>query len=123
MNSNHFFTETLYGYKRSRRNVIFWIFVFLGIVGIILYVFTPLSGLGSAESFEKLFRRPAMDWVSRSLSSSIPFKCAYLFNILQLFFAAALVVNDTRLSRLDSTVALSVHSQGNFEITTGERHR
>ena len=119
MNSSHFFTETLYGYKRSRRNVIFGIFVFFGIVGIILYVFTSLSGLGSAESIEKLFRRPAMDWVSRSLPSSIPFKCAYLFNILQLFFTVALVVNDTRLSRLDSTVALSVHAQGNSEITMG----
>ena len=29
MNRNHFFTETSYGYKRSRRNVIFWIFVFV----------------------------------------------------------------------------------------------
>ncbi len=119
MNSNHFFTETSYGYKRSRRNVIFWIFVFLGIVGIILYMFTPLSGLGSAGSVDELFRKPVMDWFFRSLPSSIPFRCAYLFNILQLFFVAALVINDTRLSRLDSTVALSVHAQGNSEITTG----
>ncbi len=119
MNSNHIFTEALYGYKRSRRNVIFRIFVLLGIVGITLYVFTPLSGLGSARSFEKLFRGPAMDWFSRSLSSSIPFKCAYLFNILQLLFAVVLVSNDSRRFRLDSTVALSVHAQGNSEITTG----
>ena len=119
MNSNSIFTETSYGYKRSRRNVIFWIFVFLGFVGITLYVFTPLSGLDSAESIEKLFRRPAMDWFSRSLPSSIPFKCAYLFNILQLFFVVAFVINDKRLSRLDSTVALSVHAQGNSEITAG----
>ena len=119
MNSNHIFTEALYGYKRSRRNVIFWIFVFLGLVGITLYVFTPLSVLGSARGFEELFRGPAMDWFSRSLSSSLPFKCAYLFDILQLLFAVVLVSNDTRRFRLDSTVALSVHAQGNSEITTG----
>ncbi|WP_018337094.1 hypothetical protein [Butyricimonas synergistica] len=119
MNSNHIFTEILYGYKRSRRNVIFRIFVLLGIVGITLYVFTPLSGLGSARNLEQLFRGPAMDWFSRSLSSSIPFKCAYLFNILQLLFSVVLVSNDSRRFRLDSTVALSVHAQGNSEITTG----
>lgn len=119
MNSDHIFIESLYECKRSRRNVIFGIFVFLGIVGITLYVFTPLSGLGSGESIEKLFRRPAMEWFSRSLPSSIPFKCAYLFNILQLFFVAALVINDRRRSRLDSTMALSVHGHGNSEITTG----
>ena len=119
MNSNYIFTEMSYEYKCSCRNVIFWIFVFLGIMGITLYVFTPLSGLGSAESIEQLFQRPAMDWFSRSLSSSIPFKCAYLFNILQLFFVVALVINDTRRSRLDSTEALNVHAQGNSEITTG----
>ena len=119
MNSNYIFTEMSYEYKCSCRNVIFWIFVFLGIMGITLYVFTPLSGLGSAESIEQLFQRPVMDWFSRSLSSSIPFKCAYLFNILQLFFVVALVINDTRRSRLDSTEALNVHAQGNSEITTG----
>lgn len=63
MNSNHIFTEILYGYKRSRRNVIFRIFVLLGIVGITLYVFTPLSGLGSARNLEQLFRGPAMGLV------------------------------------------------------------
>lgn len=119
MNGNHFFTETLYGFKRSRRNVIFGIFVFLGGVGIILYMFTPLSNLGSVKNLEELFQGMTMDWFSRSLPSSIPFKCAYLFNILQLFFGVALVMNDVRLFRLDSTEALSVHSQGNLEITAG----
>ena len=77
MNSNYIFTEMSYEYKCSCRNVIFWIFVFLGIMGITLYVFTPLSGLGSAESIEQLFQMPVMDWFSRSLSSYIHFKFAY----------------------------------------------
>ncbi len=119
MDNNHVFTEILYEYKRSRRNVIFRIFVILGIVGITLYMFTPLSRLGSTASIGELFRGPVMDWVSRSLSSSIPFRCAYVFNILQLFFGAILVINDTRRSRLDSTMALNVHAQGNTEIVTG----
>lgn len=33
MDRNHIFTEILYEYKRSSRNVIFRIFVILGIVG------------------------------------------------------------------------------------------
>lgn len=97
MDNNHVFTEILYEYKRSRRNVIFRIFVILGIVGITLYMFTPLSRLGSTASIGELFRGPLMDWVSRSLSSSIPFRCAYVFNILQLFFGAILVINDTSI--------------------------
>lgn len=119
MDRNHIFTEILYEYKRSSRNVIFRIFVILGIVGITLYMFTPLSRLGGTSSIGELFRGPVMDWVSRSLSSSIPFRCAYLFNILQLCFGAILVINDMRRSRLDSTMALNVHAQGNTEIVTG----
>lgn len=56
MDNNHVFTEILYEYKRSRRNVIFRIFVILGIVGITLYMFTPLSRLGSTASIGELFR-------------------------------------------------------------------
>ena len=69
MDRNHIFTEILNEYKRSSRNVIFRIFVILGIVGITLYMFTPLSRLGGTSSIGELFRGPVMDWVSRSLSS------------------------------------------------------
>lgn len=119
MRRGKIFIETLYGYKCSCRNVIFWVFAFLGIVGIILYVFTPLSSLEYVNSLDEFIHEPAMDWTSQALPSSIPFKCAYLFNILQLFFVVALVINDMRLSRLDAMTALSVHAQGNSEITTG----
>lgn len=123
MNSNYIFTEMSYEYKCSCRNVIFWIFVFLGIMGITLYVFTPLSGLGSAESIEQLFQRPVMDWFSRSLSSSIPFKCAYLFNILQLFFVVALVINDTRPVPFGLHGGFERSCPGKFRDHYGECHR
>ena len=119
MSGNHVFIETLYGFKRARRNVIFWMFVILGIVGIVLYVFTPLSALPHVKSIDQLLRQPPMEWVSRALPSSIPFTCAYLFNILQLFFVTVLVINDTRLVRVDSRDALNVHPQGNSESAAG----
>ena len=119
MNSNHILIETSYEFKRSRRNVIFWLFVVLGVVGIILYMFTPLSALTSVESLDQLVRRPSMPWVAQVLPSSIPFRCAYLFNVLQLFFVTVLVINDTRLSRVDALAALKVHPQGNTESSMG----
>ena len=119
MNSNHILIETSYEFKRSRRNVIFWLFVVLGVVGIILYIFTPLSALTSIKSLDQLVRRPSMPWIAQVLSSSIPFRCAYLFNVLQLFFVTVLVINDTRLSRVDALAALKVHPQGNTESSIG----
>ena len=119
MSSNHIFIETLYGYKRAWRNVIFRMFVILGLVGIILYVFTPLSALTRVKSLQQLFEQSTMEWVSQVLPSSIPFTCAYLFNILQLFFVTVLVVNDTRLFHLDAMEALNVHPQGNSESSIG----
>ena len=119
MRCSKIFIETLYGYKRSWRNVIFWIFAFLGMVGITLYVFTPLSGLGYVNGIDELFSKSAMAWTFQALPSSIPFRCIYLFNILQLFFTFALVINDMRVFRLDAMTALSVHAQGNSEIVIG----
>lgn len=119
MSSNHIFIETLYGYKRAWRNVIFRMFVILGFVGIILYMFTPLSAVTRVKSLQQLFEQSTMEWVSQVLPSSIPFTCAYLFNILQLFFVTVLVINDTRLFRLDAMDALSVHPQGNSESSIG----
>ena len=119
MNGNHILIETSYEFKRSRRNVIFWLFVVLGVVGINLYMFTPLSALFSIKSFDQLVRGMSMPWVAQVLPSSIPFRCAYLFNVLQLFFVTVLVINDTRLVRLDTLAALKVHPQGNTEISTG----
>ncbi|WP_303179761.1 hypothetical protein, partial [uncultured Butyricimonas sp.] len=60
-----------------------------------------------------------MEWVSQALPSSIPFRCAYLFNILQLFFVTILVINDARISRMDTIDALNVHPQGNSESSIG----
>ena len=119
MNGNHILIETSYEFKRSRRNVIFWLFVVLGVVGINLYMFTPLSALFSIKSFDQLVWGMLMPWVAQVLPSSIPFRCAYLFNVLQLFFVTVLVINDTRLVRLDTLAALKVHPQGNTEISTG----
>ncbi|WP_141560954.1 MULTISPECIES: hypothetical protein [unclassified Butyricimonas] len=60
-----------------------------------------------------------MEWVSQALPSSMPFRSAYLFNILQLFFVTILVINDTRLSHMDTIDALNVHPQGNSESSIG----
>lgn len=119
MNNNHILIETSYEFKRSRRSVIFWLFVVLGILGIALYMFTPLSALTSVESLNQLLKGPSMKWVAQVLPSSIPFRCAYLFNILQLFFVTVLVINDMRLSRVDTLAALKVHPQGNTESSIG----
>ena len=119
MNRNHICIETSYEFKRSRRNAIFWLFVVLGVVGITLYMFTPLSELTSVKSLDQLVRRPSMPWVAQVLPSSIPFRCACLFNILQLFFVTVLVINDTRLSRVDTLAALKIRPQGNIESSIG----
>ncbi len=119
MNSNHILIETSYEFKRSRRNVIFWLFVVLGVLGITLYMFTPLSILFSVKSLDQLVKGASMTWVAQVLPSSIPFRCAYLFNVLQLFFVTVLVINDTRLSRVDALAALKVHPQGNTESSIG----
>ena len=119
MSGNHVFVETLYGFKRARRNVIFLMFAILGIVGIVLYVFTPLSAFPHIKSIQQLLEQPSMKWIAQVLPSSISFKCAYVLNILQFFFVTVLVVNDTRLLRMDAMAALSVHPQGNSESTTG----
>ena len=119
MNSNHILIETSYEFKRTRRSIIFWLFVVLGVVGINLYMFTPLSALFSIKSFDQLVRGEAMPWIAQVLPSSIPFRCAYLFNVLQLFFVTVLMINDTRLSRVDAFAALKVHPQGNAESSIG----
>lgn len=119
MSSNHVFIETLYGFKRARRNVIFWMFAILGIVGILLYVFTSLSALLHVKSLDQLLKQPPMEWVSQALPSSIPFRCAYLFNLLQIFFVTILVINGARISRMDTIDALNVHPQGNSESLIG----
>ena len=54
MSGDHIFIETLYGFKCVGRNVIFRIFIVLGIVGIALYVFTPLSALPYVKSINQL---------------------------------------------------------------------
>lgn len=120
MNYNHIFMEISYGFKRARRNVIFSIFLILGLAGTILYMFTPLSGIFEIKNIFELIERDNIKWVNRVFSSSFPFTCAYLFNILQLFFVPTLVINDTKRYRLDSVEALNVHSQGNTEILLGE---
>ena len=119
MSGDHIFIETLYGFKCVGRNVIFRIFIVLGIVGIALYVFTPLSALPYVKSINQLLKQPSMGWISQALPSSIPFTCAYLYNILQLFFVTVLAINDTRLFHLDAMMALNVHPQGNSDISVG----
>ena len=119
MSNKYIFIETLYGFKCARRNIIFQIFAILGFVGIIFYVFTSLSALFHVESFDQLLKQPPMEWASQALPSSIPFRCAYLFNMLQLFFVTILVINDARISRMDTMDALNVHPQGNSESSIG----
>ena len=119
MGVNCVLIEILYGFKLARRNVIFLMFTILGIVGIVLYVFTPLSALPYVKSIDQLLKQPPMEWVSQVFPSSIPFTCAYLFNILQIFFVTVLVINDTRLTSMDTMDALNVHPQGNSESAAG----
>lgn len=119
MTIGNVFIEFFYEFKRSCRNVIFRVFIFLGIVGVVVYSFTSLSQSVHMSTINDFFRLPPVDWVSQALPSSIPLKCAYLFNILQLLFVVALVVNDSRLTRLDAMDALRVHAQGNAEIVAG----
>lgn len=117
MNMNNIVIEALYEFKRSRRSILFRIFSFLAILGLIIYQFTFLSreGGGSINEFFRFY----LDWPSQALASSIPFKSAYYFNFIQLLLVACFAVNDSREFRFSTKDALYTRAQGNNEIVAG----
>lgn len=118
MNKDNIFIETLYEFKRTRRSILFHIFITLAILGLIFYQFTFLSKGNDAISIKNLLQF-YQDWPSLALASAIPFKSAYYFNIIQLIFIACCAVNNSRSFKLGTKEALHTHSQGNNEIVAG----
>lgn len=118
MNKDNVFVEFLYEYKRARRSILFKVFVILATLGLVVYQFSFLSREGDAVSMENLLRF-YMDWTSRALASSIAYKSAYYFNIIQLLFIVCFVANDSRAFTLSTRGALCVRPQGNYEIVVG----
>ena len=118
MNKDNIFIETLYEFKRTRRSILFHIFITLAILGLIFYQFTFLSKGNDAISIKNLLQF-YQDWPSLALASAIPFKSAYYFNIIQLIFIACCAVNNSRSFKLRTKEALHTHSQGNNEIVAG----
>lgn len=53
MNKDNIFIETLYEFKRTRRSILFHIFITLAILGLIFYQFTFLSKGNDAISIKK----------------------------------------------------------------------
>ncbi len=118
MDKNNIVIEALYEFKRVRRSMLFQIFVVLAIVGLLIYQFTFLSREGGTASVNNLFRF-YMDWSSRALSSSIAFKSAYYFNIIQLLLVTCFAVGDSKMLRGGAMSALCARPQGNSEIVFG----
>lgn len=117
MNKNNIFAEAIYGFKIAYRNILFRIFCLLAIVGIVICQFTSLAE-GGIDSIDDLFHF-SMSWVSQALPSSIAYKTAYFFNIIQFFLVIGFVTNDQRIFRLNAMESLWVRSQSNREIVFG----
>ena len=117
MNKNNIFAEAIYGFKIAYRNILFRIFCLLAIVGIVICQFTSLAE-GGIDSIDDLFHF-SMSWVSQALPSSIAYKTAYFFNIIQFFLVIGFVTNDQRIFRLNVMESLWVRSQSNREIVFG----
>ncbi|MFR5659862.1 MAG: hypothetical protein ACLUDU_18615, partial [Butyricimonas faecihominis] len=115
---NFIFIEALYEFKSTCRNILFYIFIFLAVLGLLIYQFTALSRMSDIDSISYLFEF-YMDWSSQALSSSIPFKSAFYFNIIQLFLVIGFTINDLRTTRLSAMIALQVRPQENYEIVMG----
>ncbi len=113
MNKNSIFTEGMYGFKSARRSILFRIFIFLVVVGIVICQFTSLSG-----EINDLFHF-SMDWISQALPSSIAYKTAYFFNIIQLFLVVGFVANDSRCVKFNAMEPLHVRPLNNGEIVLG----
>lgn len=118
MNKSNIFVETKYEYKSTSRSIIFRIFSVLAILGLTLYQYTPLSEISNYYSINELFDRPT-SWTSLALPSSIAFKSAYYFNIIQLFFVIGFVLNDSRLSKHKAKEVFYVRSLDNSDIVLG----
>ena len=118
MDRNNVFIESLYGYKYTYRNIIFRIFAFLAIIGLAIFQYTPLSQINDYDSINDWFRYP-MDWTSIALPSSIAFKSAYYFNIIQLIFIIGFIPNDLKTSKWKAMDVFHARPQSNSEIVTG----
>ena len=104
----------LYEFKCSCRYIFFGIFIILALVGLVFYLFVPTG----VNSINDLFYF-SMDWISQVFPSSMVYKTAYYFNIVQLLFVVGFVANDARMTRLKTMEALHVHPLNNSEIVIG----
>ena len=114
MNNRNIFIVAVYEFKCCCRDVFFGIFIILALVGLVFYLFVPIE----VNSINDLFYF-SMDWISQVFPSSMAYKTAYYFNIVQLLFVVGFVANDARMTRLKTMEALHVHPLNNSEIVIG----
>lgn len=118
MNKSNIFIEAKYGYKSTCRSIIFRMFSILAILGLAIYQYTPLSEISNYYSISELLHR-STSWTSLALPSSIAFKSAYYFIIIQLLFVIGFIQNDSKLSKYSTIEALYVRPQDNIDIVLG----
>jgi len=109
-------TIIAYEFKSTRRSVLFGFLTVVSIIGLVLYQFTPLSnGIQSASDLLQF----SVDKLSRALPSSIAYKTAYYYNLVQLLFVTAFIANDTRIARNRALEVLHARPASNAEIVAG----
>jgi len=90
---NNIIIEAKYNFKFACRNILFPLFL-LVIMGMFFFQFTSLSEKGF-KSLNVLLDF-SMNWTSQVFPASIAYKTAFYFNIIQLLFVVAFVVDSSR---------------------------
>ena len=115
MNKRNIAIETTYELKRIKRSILFLIFALTSIGGVLLYVYFPTT----SSSVPQYVNVSPIAWSNQALSSAIPFKTAYYFNLLQLLFAIFFTLNDYKVHTFSTNEALLTRPQYNNEIIIG----
>lgn len=118
MNKYNIFIEVIYGFKCTRRNTLFSLFIFISIVGLLIYLFMDSFGTRPINSINDLLHF-SMDKTSQALTSSIAYKTAYYFNFVLFFFVIAFIINDSRITKFEAIETLHTRPIDNVEIAIG----
>lgn len=117
MNKSNIFIETLYEFKKVRRSVLFPIFFIITVVGFFVYLFIPK--IDHVNSLNDVFYF-SMDKTFWALPSSIAYKSAYYFDVIQLLFLICFITNDSLESKYNAKEVLLVRPQSNNSIVIGK---
>ncbi len=116
MDRNNIFTEALYGVKNGYRSALFRIVVILVVCGSVFCQFIPLFGEDYVINYQY---HSYVGWISQALPSSMAYRTAYFFNIIQLLLVIAFVNNDLRSCKFSGMESIRVRPFSNEEIVLG----